>query len=143
MKFSQLPPRLAEEMDRQRAFVSTLVAKNFPGKRLTKNSNDFEILQRIVDKKLVQKNQSWELQALGICFGDALINYIPGLKWSLVSDAYGTDPTLQYKETTTQFNAPSMISKRVEDGQAVEVTYLADYLKDFIKKESADFGPSK
>jgi hypothetical protein len=140
MKFRPIPTNIAADMDKQRAFVSALVAKNFPEKSLNKSKDDFAVLQAIVDKKLLTKRQTWELQALGVCFGDALINHIPGLKWSLITDEYGTDPTLQFKETTTQFNALTMISKRVEDGREVDVTYLAQWLVDFIKKESSEFG---
>ena len=143
MTFSKIPPKIAAGMDAQRAFVSKLVASKVPGKTLTRSSKDFDVLQALVDKQVLNKSQTWELQALGVCFGDALIEYIPGLRWALVTDEFGTDPTLRYRETTTQFNAQTMISKRVEDGRAVELWNLANYLKGFIKKESPEFGASK
>lgn len=139
MKFAPIPANVAVDMDRQRAYVLALVTKNFPGKRLTQRKEDFAILQAIVDKKLLTKQQTWELQALGVCFGDALMHTIPGLKWSLITDEYGTDPTLRFKDTTTQFNAVTMISKRVEDGRDIDVAHLATWLDDFIKKEGAQF----
>jgi hypothetical protein len=142
MKFAPIPVSIAAEMDKQRAYVSALVAKNLPGKRLKKSKEDFVILQAIVDMKLLNKQQTWELQALGVCFGDALVDYIPGLKWSLITDEYGTDPTLQFKDTTTQFNALTMLSKRIEDGRDIDVVHLAKWLVDFIKKESSGFGKS-
>jgi len=142
MKFAPIPADVAANMDKQRAFVAALVSKNFPGKRLTKSKEDFALLQAIVDGKLLTKRQTWELQALGVCFGDALTSYIPGLKWSLITDEYGTDPTLQFKDTTTQFNALTMISKRVEEGREVDVEHIAQWLVDFIRKESPEFGKS-
>jgi hypothetical protein len=140
MKFEPIPANIAAEMDKQRTYISALVSKNFPGKLLTKSKEDFAILQAIVDRKLLTKRQTWELQALGVCFGDALTSYIPGLKWSLITDDYGTDPTLQFKDTTTQFNALTMISKRVENGSEIDVAYLAKSLDDFIKKDTSKFG---
>ena len=107
---------------------------------LVSSTEDFAILQAIVDKQLLTKRQTWELQALGVCFGDALTGHIPGLNWCLVTDEYGTDPTLRFKDTTTQFNALTMISKRVEDGREVDLAHIAQWLVDFIDKESSEFG---
>jgi len=143
MRFGPIPADVSNDMDRQRAVVAGLVSKHFPGKHLAGNKEDFEILQAIVDKQLLTKQQTWELQALGVCFGDALIDHIPGLNWSLVTDEYGTDPTLRFKETTTQFNALTMISKRVEDGREVDLVHIAQWLVDFIDKESSEFGQVK
>lgn len=140
MRFGPIPPDITKEMDRQRAVVAGLVSKHFPGQHLARSKQDFAILQAIVDKPLLTKQQTWELQALGLCFGDALIDHIPGLKWALVTDEYGTDPTLRFKDTTTQFNALTMISKRVEDGREVDLAHIAQWLVDFIDKESPEFG---
>lgn len=140
MKFGPIPVDVLDDMNKQRAFVAALVSKHFPGKHLVGSTEDFAILQAIVDKQLLTKRQTWELQALGVCFGDALTGHIPGLNWCLVTDEYGTDPTLRFKDTTTQFNALTMISKRVEDGREVDLAHIAQWLVDFIDKESSDFG---
>lgn len=140
MKFTPIPADFASSMDRQRAFVGSLVADAFPGTRLSQSQDDFAVLQAIVDRTLLGAEQTWELQALGVCFGDALLAYIPGLHWSLVTDEYGTDPTLRFKETTIQFNALTVISKWVEDGREVDVLHMAEWLLDFIQKESPEFG---
>ena len=42
----------------------------------------------------------------------------------MVADEYGTDPTLRFKETTLQINALTMISKRVERDEAVDLSEL-------------------
>jgi hypothetical protein len=42
----------------------------------------------------------------------------------MVTDEYGTDPTLRFKETTVQINALTMISKRVERDEAVNIFEL-------------------
>jgi hypothetical protein len=59
---------------------------------------------------------SWaELQCLGVAFGDVLAGELP-LHWAMVTDEFGTDPTLRFERTTAMFNALTMISKRVERG---------------------------
>jgi len=126
VKFQQLSPAVISSMVKQREFVADLVEQNFHGKKLTKTSSDFTILQEIVNKKILSPKQTWELQALGICFGDALTSYIPGLKWMLVTDEYGTDPTLRYRNSSLQINALTMISKRVERGEDVNIAVMAE-----------------
>lgn len=97
------------------------------------------MLQEILDKNILSKDQTWELQSLGVVFGDALINEISGLKWWQVTDDYGTDPVLRYKETTLQIGALTMISKRVEDGEKVDVAHMSNWLNDFIQSKKHEY----
>lgn len=66
MKFGPIPADVSEDMERQRAFVAKLLSQHFPGKHLAGSTEDFAILQGIVDKQLLTERQAWELQALGI-----------------------------------------------------------------------------
>lgn len=134
--FNQLSHDVARSMDKQREFVSDLVKKTLPGKSLIQSASDFAIIQRIVNQKVLRSDQTWELQALGVCFGDALATQNPDLKWVLVTDEYGTDPTLRYKNTSLQINALTMISKRVERGEAVNIADMAERIKTLLAKEA-------
>ncbi len=89
--------------------------------------------------KIIAKDKTWELQSLGIVLGDALTGSVDGLAWWEVTDEYGTDPTLRYKETTLQINALTMISKRVEDGEECDVAHMAAQVTDFIKNRSHEY----
>ena len=126
-------------MEKQRSFVASLVQKYLPGKKLTKTSSDFGLLQELLDKKVTAKDKTWELQSMGVVFGDALAATIEGLEWWEVTDEYGTDPTLRYRETTLQISALTMISKRVEDGEECDVHHLATQLSDYIKNRSHEY----
>jgi hypothetical protein len=42
----------------------------------------------------------------------------------MVTDEFGTDPTLRFKKTTIQVNALTMISKRVERDEKVDLLWL-------------------
>jgi hypothetical protein len=48
----------------------------------------------------------------------------------MVTDEFGTDPTLRFKETPVQINALTMISKRVERGETVSVHRLLDQTRE-------------
>ena len=137
--FRRLSPDAAAHMDKQRAFVAQLVAAQFPSAKITRSKADFALLQRILDAKLIKKEETWKLQSLGIVFGDALASTIEGLSWWEITDEYGTDPTLRYHETTLQLNALTMLSKRIEDGKDVDVSKMAAWLADYVRTKAPEF----
>lgn len=51
------------------------------------------LFQTILDNGWVEKEETWKLQALGIAFGDALVQDVPELFWALVDDETGRDPS--------------------------------------------------
>ena len=52
----------------------------------------------------------------------------------MVTDEYGTDPTLRFKKTTFQINALTMISKRVERDEQVDVSGLLRTTREQLAK---------
>jgi hypothetical protein len=42
----------------------------------------------------------------------------------MIADELGTDPTLRFKNTTMNINALTMISKRVERDEPVDISWL-------------------
>jgi hypothetical protein len=51
----------------------------------------------------------------------------------MVTDEYGTDPTLRYKDRPININALTMISKRVERGEVVNLVQLLQITRDQIR----------
>ena len=82
---------------------------------MTRTQGDLPLLQRLLDDRLFMKSQTYELQSLGVAFGDVLTSEF-SLRWVMITDEYGTDPTLRFKNTSTNINALTMISKRVLSG---------------------------
>jgi hypothetical protein len=78
-----------------------------------------------LDDKVFAPAQKYELQCIGICWGDILCAIAP-FRWMMITDEYGHDPTLQWKQTTISIHALTMLSKRVEDGEDVDAAWLAD-----------------
>jgi hypothetical protein len=109
-------------LDRQRSIVSAAAKRDGAG-NLTRTKADLSVLQKVIDDKVFSKSQTYELQSLGVAFGDVLSSELP-LRWVMVTDEYGTDPTLRFKETTIQINALTIISKRIERGERVDVNRL-------------------
>lgn len=122
-KFSELRPEDKQLLDQQRAVIARLAKQRYGTPALTKSKKDIPILQRLLDDKAIKKSQTYELQSLGVVFGDVLASEFP-LRWVMITDEYGTDPTLRYKDTSVNINALTMISKRVERDEPVDVSEL-------------------
>jgi len=124
-QFAELSKDDTARLDEQRALVEAAAKEKYGAPSLAKSKSDLAILQRIIDDHVFRKSQTYELQCLGVAFGDVLASEFP-LRWVMVTDEYGTDPTLRYKNKTIQINALTMISKRVEQDRPVN---LADLLR--------------
>ena len=99
---------------------------------LTKTKRDLPVLQRLIDEKVFNKSQTYKLQSLGVAFGDVLVSELP-LRWVMVTDEYGTDPTLRFRETTFQINALTMISKRVEGDVPIDLSLLLRWTREQVE----------
>jgi uncharacterized protein DUF3806 len=122
-KFTELSETDRARLDQQRAIVLAAAKQRYGTPVLTRTAKDLPVLQHLIDDKVFSKMQTYELQSLGIAFGDVLASELP-LRWVMVTDEYGTDPTLRFKDTTVQVNALTMISKRIEKGEEVDLREL-------------------
>lgn len=123
--FTELSREDSTRLEQQRAVVAAAAKHRYGTKELTRTKSDLPVLQNLIDQRVFNKSQTYELQSLGVTFGDVLASEFP-LRWVMVTDEYGTDPTLRFKETTLQINALTIISKRVERDEAVSVQGLLD-----------------
>jgi hypothetical protein len=122
-QFAELSKGDATRLDQQRAVVAEAAKRRYGTARLTKTTADLPILQSLIDDQVFGKTQTYQLQCLGVAFGDVLANEFP-LRWVMIPDEYGTDPTLRFKKTTWNVNALTMISKRIERDERVDVYQL-------------------
>ena len=97
------------------------IVEQATGRALTGGIGDLALLQSALDGKLIEPEATYSLQALGIAFGKVFIENNEFYDWWMVEDEYGRDPAVRYKETTLLVFPQTMISKRVEDGEIVEV----------------------
>ncbi|HWO27924.1 MAG TPA: DUF3806 domain-containing protein [Candidatus Acidoferrum sp.] len=137
-KFTELSRDDSARLEQQRAVVAVTAKQRYGTKALTGTKSDLLVLQRLIDEKVFKKSQTYELQCLGVTFGDVLTSELP-LQWVMVTDEYGTDPTLRFKKTTLQINALTMISKRVERDEAVSVQWLFDKTREQLAVNEKKF----
>jgi hypothetical protein len=57
----------------------------------------------------------------------------------MITDKYGTDPTLRFKNTSVNINALTMISKRVERDEPVDVFSLLQKNRDALLEAEKRF----
>jgi hypothetical protein len=122
-KFAELSREDSARLEQQRAIVAAAAKRRYGTTALTRTKRDLPVLQDLIDDGVFKKSQTYELQSLGVAFGDVLASELP-LRWVMVTDEFGTDPTLRFKRTTVQINALTMISKRVERDEPVNLLEL-------------------
>ena len=91
--------------------------------------SDLGAIQSALDSKTIEREATYSLQALGMAFGKVFVENHENYDWWMVEDEYGRDPAIRYKETTLLLFPQTMISKRVEDGEAVNVREIYEGLE--------------
>jgi hypothetical protein len=132
-KLNDLSDSDTARLDQQRALVAAVAKRKYGTVGLTKTVADLPVLQRLIDDDAFNKTQTYELQSLGVAFGDVMASELP-LSWVMVTDEYGTDPTLRYKDKQVNINALTMISKRVERGEIVNLVQLLQITRDQLRQ---------
>jgi hypothetical protein len=97
------------------------------------------LLQTILDAGWIEPSETAKLQCLGITLGDALAQEL-GMEWVMVEDEYGRDPAIRLPGTTVILFPLTMISKRIEKAEAVNVVGLFNGVRDLARKVAADTG---
>lgn len=137
-KFSELSHEDSERLDQHRAVVAAAAKQRYGTAVLSRTKSDLPILQRLIDDKVFKKSQTYELQSIGVVFGDVLASELP-LRWVMITDEYGSDPTLRFKNTSVNINALTMISKRVERGEPVDVFSLLEKNREALSEAGKKF----
>lgn len=86
-------------------------------------SNKLRVVATILENKWVNPSETVKLQCLGVAFGDALAETV-GLDWVTFSLDGDEWPGLRFEETSLFIHPLTMISKRVEAGEDVDVVEL-------------------
>lgn len=100
-------------MQQQRDLMSEIAASRYGRQFNGIRGNDLDLLQRILDDRLVQPEQTRELQAMGVIMGDLLAEEL-GLDWVIYEDSVGRSRALRYRDTDNYLFPMTMISRRRE-----------------------------
>lgn len=111
---------LAADVDARREWVWASVSADTPLDRSDDRTALSVISALLAD---VRADETWKLQSLGIVFGDVLAR-VTGAEWVQVDDERGTDAALRFGGPDDLAFPLTMISRRVEAGEEVDVLEL-------------------
>ena len=125
-------------LDQHRAVVEKYLSEEDRNTKYLTAAGKLGLLRALLDAKTFSADQTYELQSMGIVFGDAFVENM-GFHWVTVEDEYGRDPALKFKETNVLIFPLTMISKRIEKGEEVDVFDLfngvADQVEEILNRE--------
>ena len=119
---TELTPADTTFLDQQRWWVAGFLAED-SGASFAELSVKLQVLQAIIDNGWVARNETAKLQALGVVFGDMLAELL-SVPWVMVEDEFGRDPALLITDDPVLVFPVTMISKRIEDDETVDVAAL-------------------
>lgn len=117
------------------------LAREIAGEPLTWALSDLPLLQRLLADTRLAKDQTVALQALGLAFGKVFVQNETGYDWWMVEDELGRDPAVRFGQTSLLFFPQTMISKRVEQGQRVDVAEMYTGLRAQLEALRAELFP--
>lgn len=127
--------QIAGQLVYARALVKDIIGEDLGG-----SANDLDLLQKVLDSGKIDAESTYELQSLGLVFGKVFVNENAGYDWWMVEDEYGRDPAIRLKQTSLLIFPLTMISKRIEDGEVVNVRDIYKCLIDRLGEVRAQNG---
>jgi len=118
---------MTQQRDLLQDLASIKLGRRFNGDK----NNDLQILQLLLDRRLVRADQARELQAMGVIMGDLLAANLD-MHWVIYQDAQGRSRALRYKESDEYLFPITMISRRREAGNQTPVTEIYQKAYDII-----------
>lgn len=86
------------------------------------------LLDAILSSDWIERDETVKLQSLGITLGDIIVQDM-GFQWIEVKDEYGNDPAVQFPGTSIIVFPMTMLSKRIEAGETVDIYKMYADLK--------------
>jgi hypothetical protein len=109
-----------DRLAKQRAVIEKFLADDQSRAKYAKPAGKLGTLRGLLAQKAFKPTQTYELQCMGVVLGDALVQEM-GMEWIMVEDDVGSDPAVRMPGTSIIIFPLTMISKRVERGEAVDV----------------------
>lgn len=122
-----LSQQMAKNLEAKRAWVKDHYTQESRSKYDTVEGK-LNLLDTIINSQWIEKDETVKLQCLGVTLGDTLAQDLL-LEWIEVMDQFGNDPALRLPNTSIIIYPLTMISKRIENDEAVDIYELYTGLK--------------
>jgi hypothetical protein len=138
-RIGPLSPEDVQRLDKQRGVITRFLSDDDSREKYQKVAGKLGTLRTLLEQKKFQPTQTYELQSMGVVLGDAFVQEM-GMEWVMVEDKHGPDPAVRLPGTSVILFPLTMISKRVERGETVDVFDLFNGVADQIDqiKNTAD-----
>ena len=135
-----------ERLAAQRLVVERYLADDDDSRtKYKKPAGKLGLLRAMLEKNVFKPTQTYELQCMGIVFGDVFVQQL-GMEWVTVEDENGANPAVRMPGSTVIIFPLTMISKRVERGEKVDVfdlfSGIADQVDELKLREKQSNNPS-
>lgn len=121
-----------EFMESQRRDVDALARTHLGRQVRGEKANDLEVLQQLLDRQLVKRDETVMLQGMGVVLGDLLREEL-NLRWVIYEDELGRSRALRLGQTDHYLYPITMISRRYEVGAPVDVRAIYDKAVDLMQ----------
>ncbi len=91
------------------------------------------LLDVVLKSDWIEKHETVKQQSLGITFGDVIVQDM-NFEWIEVEDEKGSSPALRLPDTTLIIFPMTMISKRIERDESVDIYELYTALKEDVNR---------
>ena len=109
-----------QRLAKQRATVEKYLGDETSKKNYNTAAGKLGLLRALLEQRVFKPTQTYELQCMGVVLGDAFAQELK-MEWVMVSDSYGRDPALRVPKTSIIIYPLTMISKRVEKNEKLDV----------------------
>lgn len=104
----------------QRAVIERYLGDDDSRAKYAKPAGKLGLLRALLAQKIFKPTQTYELQCMGIVLGDTFVQEM-GMEWIFVEDEHGRDPAVRVPNTSIIIYPLTMISKRIERDETVDV----------------------
>lgn len=119
-KLTDLTDADEQRLRDQRAVVEAYLANEKSKRNYQTAVGKLGTIRAILAANVFKPDQTYELQCLGIVLGDTFVQELE-MEWIMVEDENGRDPAVRMPGTTIILFPLTMISKRVERGEPIDV----------------------
>lgn len=116
----------------QRRSIEDLITQRLGILTLKQDKTDLEIIQKVVDRRILNDRDVREWQALGVLFGDILANEMD-LHWVSYEDDLGTSKALRWKDTDNFVFPLTVFSKRVQFNEKIDARAIYNKIETSVE----------
>ena len=123
IKYLPLEPEDEAVLEGDRDFLPAVLEARFPHLRLVGTSDDLAILQEVAQGGPYSDDPMGEVIAMGTALRDVIARS-SGMSWIRYSDEEGVDFALRYEKTSIVVFPRSMILKRIERDEPLDILHI-------------------